>query len=346
MMKVLKYTALVLLTLLCANLGYAQSLNLSKAANPSWLEVKESKLTRDSIVIGDQVVWNLEFDIPENKDVVFAPYAPVVESYANIQLQGEESLYDNASKLCIVHDFKIDTLSIEDGIKHLNAKVLLTSFDSGYFKLPNPVAVSKDGDTLYFDTPSIEVVNVQVDTANFQIRPLKGQLTYPVTFAEVFPWILLALVIIGLVYLIFRYIKSKREYKDFFGKPIVKDPAHIVALRELENIRNQKLWQEGKDKQYYTAITDTLREYIEERFNVNAMEKTSTEIIDSLKGKDIDKKSFNELDELFKYSDLVKFAKFKPQAAENEEAIIVAVRFVNTTFVQEMELEKEKGEVK
>ena len=322
MMKVLKYTALVLLTLLCANLGYAQSLNLSKAANPSWLEVKESKLTRDSIVIGDQVVWNLEFDIPENKDVVFAPYAPVVESYANIQLHGEESLYDNASKLCIVHDFKIDTLSIEDGVKHLNAKVLLTSFDSGYFKLPNPVAVSKDGDTLYFDTPSIEVVNVQVDTANF------------------------ALVIIGVAYLIFRYIKYRKENKDFFGKPIVKDPAHIVALRELENIRNQKLWQEGKDKQYYTAITDTLREYIEERFNVNAMEKTSTEIIDSLKEKDIDKKSFNELDELFKYSDLVKFAKFKPQAAENEEAIIVAVRFVNTTFVQEMELEKEKGEVK
>lgn len=339
-MKLFKYIVSVVLVAVSFGFANSQTLNLSKQANPSWLELKESKLTKDSITIGDHVVWNLEFSIPQEKEIIFAPYAPVVESYANREAKGEETLYDNASKLCIVHDFLLDTLSIEDGIKKLNAKVLFTSFDSGYFKLPQPVAVTKDGDTIYFETPAIEVTNVQIDTANFVVRPLKKQIVYPITFAEVFPWILVVLGVCVIAYLIYRYIKYKQENRDFFGKPIVKDPPHIIALRELENIRNQKLWQTGKDKQYYTAITDALREYIEGRYSVTAMEMTSAEIIESLRSKEIDKKSFEELDELFKSSDLVKFAKFSPAAAENEEAILIAVRFVNTTFMQEMEQEK------
>lgn len=339
-MKLLKYIVSVMLVACCLGFANAQSLNLSKQANPSWLELKQSKLTKDSITIGDQVVWNLEFSIPQDKEIVFAPYAPVIASYANKEAQGEETLYDNASKLCVVHDFLLDTLSIKDGIKKLNAKVLFTSFDSGYFKLPQPVAVTKDGDTIYFETPAIEVTNVQIDTTNFAVRPLKEQIVYPITFAEVFPWILVVLGVCVIGYLIYRYIKYRKENRDFFGKPIVKDPPHIIALRELESIRNQKLWQNGKDKQYYTAITDALREYIEGRYNVNAMEKTSAEILESLKDKQIEQKTFEELNELFSSSDLVKFAKFSPSAAENEEAILIAVRFVNTTFMQEMEQEK------
>lgn len=343
-MRPLKYIVSVLFVCICFNVVFAQSMGLGNIANPSWIELKESKLTKDSIVIGDQVVWNLRFSIPQDKEIVFAPYAPVVSSYENKELHGEETLYDNPSKLCVIHDFVLDTLSIDKGVKHLNAKVLLTSFDSGYFKLPQPVAITKQGDTLYFETPSIEVTNVQVDTANFAIRPIKKQITYPITFDEIYPWGLGLLLVLAIAYLIYRYIKYRKENRDFFGKPIVKDPPHIIALRELESIRNQKLWQTGKDKQYYTAITDTLRGYIEGRYNVNAMEKTSAEIIESLKDKEIDKTSFAELDQLFKSSDLVKFAKYSPSAQENEEAILVAVRFVNTTFMQEME--QQKGEVK
>ena len=68
---------------------------------------------------------------------------------------------------------------------------------------------------------------------------------------------------------------------------------------------------------------------------------TSAEILDGLKDKQIDEKIFGELDELLKTADLVKFAKFVPDAVSNEEAVPKAVRFVNSTFMQEMEQEKE-----
>ena len=163
---------------------------------------------------------------------------------------------------------------------------------------------------------------------------------YPVKFKEVFPWILLAVGILALIYVVYRYIQYRRENKDFFGRPVVKDPPHIVALRELEKLRNQKLWQNGKEKQFYTGIADTLREYIEKRFGVSAMEKTSSEIMDSLAEKKIEDGPYGELDELFKLADLVKFAKYIPSVGENEDAVPKAVRFVNSTFMQELEEEK------
>ena len=74
------------------------------------------------------------------------------------------------------------------------------------------------------------------------------------------------------------------------------------------------------------------------------MEKTSGEIMQSLQDKDIEERYYRELDELFKTADLVKFAKYIPQVHENEEAIPVAVRFVNSTFEQSLEDEKQKEE--
>ena len=121
---------------------------------------------------------------------------------------------------------------------------------------------------------------------------------------------------------------------------MVTDPPHIVALRALDKLHNEKLWQSGKEKLFYTGITDTLREYIEKRYGVNAMEMTSSEIMQSISDRQIDQKNYNELDELLKTADLVKFAKYVPQIHENEEAIPAAVRFVNSTFMQELEDEK------
>ncbi len=299
---------------------------------PQWLEVKSSALSKDSILVGEQFVWSTVFSVPQEQEVVFVPYASIVEA--------EKAPVD------VVHDYRLDTLSIKNGIKELEARLLLTSFDSGYYKLPLMVALTPQGDTIYMDSPFVDVTNIQIDTANFVMHPIKGQMGYPVTFKEVLPWILLGLLVIAAVYLLYRYIRYRRENRDFFGKPIVNDPPHIIALRALDKLRSEKLWQNGKEKLYYTGITDTLREYIEKRYGVGAMEMTSAEIMQSLSGKEIEERYYRELDELFKTADLVKFAKYVPGVQENEDAIPVAVRFVNSTFEQELEDEKQKGEEK
>lgn len=298
--------------------------------HPQWLEVKSSTLSRDSILVGEQVVWSTVLTMPQQQEMAFVPYAGVV--------QAEQAPID------VVRDFVLDTISIKNGIKELEARLLLTSFDSGYYKLPLMVALTPQGDTIYLDSPFLDVTNIQIDTADFVMHPIKGQMRYPITFKELLPWIALGLVVIAAAYLLYRYIKYRRENKDFFGKPVVKDPPHIIALRALDKLRSEKLWQNGKEKLFYTGITDTLREYIEARYKVSAMEKTSGEIMQSLQDKDIEEKYYKELDELFKTADLVKFAKYIPQVHENEEAIPVAVRFVNSTFEQSLEDEKQKEE--
>ena len=107
----------------------------------------------------------------------------------------------------------------------------------------------------------------------------------------------------------------------------------------------EKIWKVGKEKQYYTGITDALRNYIESRYGFGAMEKTSSEIMDSLKDKKLDEKIFNDLDEMFARADLVKFAKYTPSEQDNENAIPVAVNFVNFAYMQQLE-EAKKEEVK
>lgn len=297
-------------------------------------QVKSTAISKDSILIGDQVLWSTRFELAEKDSVEVFPYAGVLE---------RDTL---GSKVVVVADFKLDTVALKKGFKELEAKVLLTSFDSGSYKLPLPLFIvnpqSEDTYALIFDTPVLKVNTIQVDTTGFKPMDIKGQIKYPVTFKEVVPWVALGLFVIALCYLLYRYIEHRRQNRDFFGRPIVQDPPHIVALRELDKIHSQKLWQNGKEKLYYTGITDALREYINGRYCVNAMEMTSSEIMTNLSGKNIDEKLLRELDELFKTADLVKFAKYVPSNGENEEAIPSAVRFVNSTFMQELEGEKEE----
>ena len=290
---------------------------------PGWLKVKESGLSKDSILVGEQVVWSTQMVLPQNQELMFAPYASVVEA--------EKAPVD------VIHDIVLDTLAIKNGMKELQVKLLLTSFDSGYYKLPLMVALTPQGDTIYLDSPFLDVTNMPVDTANFVMHPVKGQMKYPVTFQEVIPWSALAIVLGALGYLLYRYIRYRKENKGLFGKSAVSDPPHIVALRELDRIRGEQLWQNGEEKLFYTGITDALREYIEARYGVCAMEKTSSEIMADLSEKKIGQRNYKELDELFKTADLVKFAKYVPANEENEEAIPMAVRFVNAAFEQQLQ---------
>ena len=303
--------------------SFAQEQEMLQIPVPQWLEVKKSALSKDSILVGEQVVWSTQMELPQNQELMFAPYASVVEA--------EKAPVD------VIHDIVLDTLAIKNGNKLLEVKLLLTSFDSGYYKLPLMVALTPQGDTIYLDSPFLDVTYSQVDTANFVMHPIKGQMKYPVTIEEILPWAALAVALAVLGYLLYRYIRRRKENRGLFGKPEPQDPPHIVALRELDRIRGEQLWQNGEEKLFYTGVTDALREYIEARYGVGAMEKTTSEIMGDLSDKKIEPRYYKELDELFKTADLVKFAKYVPQAAENEEVIPMAVRFVNAAFEQQLQ---------
>lgn len=290
-----------------------------------------SRLSRDTILIGDQIDWTFDFKLKEGEEFF-------LQETEDTPAQGVET----------IEKMKFDTLSVKRGITAVRGRQVITSFDSGSFPLPNLLAMIQraDGsvDTVIFDGPVLEVTVPPVDTATFELNDIKGQIRYPVTFKELLPWLGLLLLLSAIIWAVCRWIRLRKENRSFFGKPVVVDPPHIVALRNLEKTRSQKLWQNGKQKQFYTSVTDTLRQYISERYDISAMEQTSAEMFKELEDKDINQALLEKTKDLFTTADYVKFAKHNASNEENEEAIPTAIRFVNETYMQQIETEKTEEE--
>ena len=175
-----------------------------------------------------------------------------------------------------------------------------------------------------------------VDTATFVPHDLREQAGYPLTLREILPWVMgfwtLALLVIGLV----AWILSRR--KDAEG-PAFREPAHITALRKLDKWRGDKFWASDKQKLFYSGVTDALREYIVARYGVGAMEMTTAEIFEGLRGTDIPADLYEEMKDLFERADFVKFAKYIATPEDNATVLPLAVRFVTTTYQTQVEVE-------
>jgi hypothetical protein len=225
----------------------------------------------------------------------------------------------------------------------LRGGITITSFEEGIYYLPKLAVqrMSKDGtvDTLVFEAQKVEIMTMPVDTATFQPHDIKDVIRYPVTFAEVAPWVAGSLAFAGLLALVIWLIIRYRRSHD--PEHMKKDPAHIVALRKLDRYRGNKMWAPEKQKAFYSGITDTLREYIAARYGVGAMEMTTAEIFNDMKSTDAPADLLDELRELFERADFVKFAKFTASDEDNAKALPTAVRFVTSTYQAEIEGDEE-----
>ena len=302
--------------------------------------VLEQLQKRDSILIADQMRYSVTVSGMDKESGIFLPDLSSVSN----------------DTLTLLGSWQLDTLSGGKAVRSHNAKaaekilrkpfdlrasIILVPFEEGRYQLPDiPVVRSRAdrSDTLLFKGVEMEVKTMPVDTTTFEIHDIKGQILYPVTFKELLPWIgggLLAAGLIALgVWLIMRASKRKQEAL----KP--KDPAYIVALRELDKYRSDKFWAPEKQKAFYSGITDALKFYIDDRFGVDAPEMTTAELFDALKSdKDISPEMFNSLKELFERADFVKFAKHVVSDEENAKALPLAVSFVTTTYQADIEKE-------
>lgn len=282
---------------------------------------------RDSILIADQIEYGFELDsVPGGTVLALQDFSEV-----------------SNDTLVLVRNWKIDTLRIRmphrrkkcaDTLYQVKGTIVLAPFEEGRYELP-PVLVQrttgKDVDTLLFEPLDMEVKSMPVDTATFEIHDIKGQMRYPLSFKEAVPYILGLILAAALAVLAVYLIRVRRAR---LGKaPVYDEPSYIVALRSLDKYRGEKYWSPDKQKIMYSGITDTLRTYIEDRFEVNAEEMTTGEIFDALKdAQDIPKDVFEQTMALFELSDFVKFAKHTASDKENAEAIPTAVRFVTSTY--------------
>ena len=288
---------------------------------------------RDSVLVGDRLQYGFTMEaVPDS-----------------VQLQLPELKADFGGGILALPMWQIDTLKVQE-IKERNERLLdiraqfsIQPFEEGSFVLP-PLAAfipHSDGsiDTLLFKPCSLEVATMPIDTATFVPHDIKGQETYPVTFMEVLPWILGAILLGLLVFGLVKLISLRRRKAE---EAAHKDPPHIVALRKLDSYRGEKFWAPDKQKAFYSGVTDALREYIDARYGVGAMEMTTAEIFDGLGKTDVPADLYTDLKDLFVLADFVKFAKHTASDQENAGVLPLAVRFVTTTYQAEVEEENAK----
>jgi len=283
-------------------------------------EVKASvKLDTNSILVGDHVGLKLNLEVPENYAFVWPVFADSI-----------------AHKVEILRQSKIDTTKVQ-GFLQVQQTLTLTVFDSGYYVIP-PIKFlygpGKDAINNFVETDPylLNVFTVPVDTTQ-AIKPIKGQLKAPYTFAELLPWILLLLVITGAgIFGYYYWKKRKQQVPMFVAKPKLIKLPHQIALDALDELKKQKLWQLGRVKEYHTNLTDIVREYIEKRFNILAIEMTTFEIITSFKGVKLEKGIKDDLQYILELADLVKFAKANPLPSEHDQSMTLAESFVLRTI--------------
>jgi len=207
-------------------------------------------------------------------------------------------------------------------------------YDSANVTIP-PVAVyyAAKGDSAerFVNTNEVylTVRPVKVDIKE-DIKDVKAPLKIPLDWRWIVFWVVTGLIIVGAAYYFYRrYRKGKAEFVP--EKIIVKVPPHITALKSLRELREKQLWQKGMIKEYHSEITEIIRRYFEERFNLPALEMTSGEAINELQKKHVAKIIVDDTQNFLSNADLVKFAKYQPLASINEEMMRQAEEIVKKT---------------
>ncbi len=242
-------------------------------------------------------------------------------------------------KIEIVEQSNIDTsLSSDQKTVLLSKTYVITSFDSGFVVIPPLTFYNSLDTTRPFETQPllIEVQTVAVDTTQ-EIKDIKEPIDVPLTLKELLPYFIGGLITIIIILLIILYfLKRKKKAPQIIEEVKIIEPAHVIALRRLEELNQKKLWQQGKNKEYHSELSEIVRWYIEERYRIPALEQTTGEILVSIRSLALSAELREKLQQLLSLSDLVKFAKAQPLPQEHELSMQNAIDFIQQTKVVEI----------
>lgn len=272
------------------------------------------------IFIGDQINFSVTIDQPSALKLSI----PILR----------DSL---TRKIEILSGPLIDTAEIDADKIRITEKYLITSFDSGFYMIdPIYAEIADSGGVkrFYSDYSILEVARVKLTPPDTSARifDIVAPQRAPLTLGEILPWVLIAFLSAVVVWLILRLIKKFKKTKKEIIEPAITEPAHVIAFRDLEKLRDEKLWQGGEIKKYYTRLTEIIRQYLENRFKVYSLELTTSETLEALVRSGFRKnESYNKLKSVLTAADLVKFAKYKPEPIENDTTFTASWDFVTAT---------------
>ena len=241
------------------------------------------------------------------------------------------------SNLELVSTLKPDTVLLDNEQLQVTNSYIVTSFDSALVYMPGFNVIA--GEDIYTTNPlSIKIVDMPVDTTQQAITDIKDVYNPPIDwmfYLTIAGSLLLAILLIALIlYLVNKYLKSRENKEEEIIEPIDPRKAHEIAYEELELLRQKQLWQSQQFKLYYTELTEILRRYISNRYDIDAMEQTSDDIVTEFRrNKELKEKKeeIKLLSDVLQVADLVKFAKWQPLPDECERSFHQVTQFIDKT---------------
>ena len=321
-----------LAVLFVVGLSFVVSAQTSGAALPSNAPRVSGSFEPDSIGIGDRFTYSIVVEKDLVQTVIFPNFAAA---------SGQE--------FALIEEPAVDTLERDGRRLKIRKSYLLAAFQEGWHHIRPQVMYADKNiiDTIYApDTLELMVNTFQIDSTSHGLFDIKPQKTLPFKLGEITGYIAWSIVgILLLLALLYAVKRILAHYGKSFGtifKPAPPLPPHEEAFAALERLRVLNLCADGKHKLYYSPLTDILRTYIVRRFDVGAMEMTSDEIIESMRGVELQQKQSMDLAMILREADLVKFAKAMPESSEAEAAMRAAWEFVDATKpVEEIAQEEE-----
>jgi len=277
----------------------------------------ESKIDSIQILIGEQTSVTLSVTAKRGSRIAFPVFQQLQQLTPGVE---------------VLESTKADTLVLDNDFIKVSKTYILTSFDENLYYLP-AMHVIVNGKKYKSKNLALKVLAVPVDTLHPEkFFPPKDVQANPFDWKEWSPAFWLSVLFVLLCVATYYLWTRLKENKPIIAhvRLIKKVPPHQKALKEIETLKAERMSVSEDQKTYYTKLTEVLRKYIKERFRFNAMEMTSSEIIERLQ-QEGDRKMIDELKELFTTADLVKFAKYSTLINENDANLVNAVDFINTT---------------
>ncbi len=303
----------------------------------------------DSIYFGDDIVLNYKINVPQGVQLSSVDFGPLKE-IENAAYEQDTTTFDEIMDVDIVdggafgiNDANLIISQQPDG-KGLSLKgaVKIRISTVGAFLLPIPLLNTSPAQAVMplQRKPLYVLPRGQAVELNENKSIIEEEISWKDYLKYLY--VLLGLGVLGLlgIYLSKKFKKSE----DFFEEIIeeIKRPAHIIAMEDLNGLKSKKLWQNGEEKQYHTELTRVMRQYVEDRYEVQALEMTTSQLKKSMSEKGIEISVISRFTDILQIADKVKFAKGVTGPEINEKFMGDAVEIVNET--KQLAIEIEKGE--
>lgn len=209
-------------------------------------------------------------------------------------------------------------------------RILIQAFAPGVVTFP-PFKYAVGTDTAESGFLTLKVLPVELDSLA-TINPMESVVNPVRRWYDYIPewllWALLGVAVAAIGIALFLLYRKNGTLIVRHEKPV--DP-YEAAMSELNRLRERKLAETGREKEYYTTLVDILRTYLERRFAINAMEMSTTQILHSLRHNPETRDNQPRIKQILEIADFVKFANVRPMPDDNIKTFNNVVEFVEAT---------------